>query len=51
MLAYLAANGETRAKSATYFVTLVDFTEVGDMAGFIDEEQLKALEARMRQRG
>jgi polyhydroxyalkanoate synthase subunit PhaC len=50
-LGYLAAMGETRAKSATYFVTLVDFTEVGDMAVFIDEEQLAALESRMRERG
>ena len=50
-LAYLAAKGDTRAVSATYFVTLVDFTDVGDMAVFIDEEQLKELEARMRERG
>ena len=50
-LAYLAAKGETRIASATYFVTLVDFTEVGDMAVFIDEEQLAALEKRMRERG
>ena len=50
-LAYLAAKGEERVKSATYFVSLVDFTEVGDMAVFIDEEQLKALEARMSERG
>jgi polyhydroxyalkanoate synthase len=50
-LAYLAAKGEDRVKSATYFVSLVDFTEVGDMAVFIDEEQLKALEARMGERG
>jgi polyhydroxyalkanoate synthase len=50
-LAYLAAKGEERVKSATYFVSLVDFTEVGDMAVYIDEEQLKALEARMSERG
>ncbi len=50
-LAYLAAKGEERVKSATYFVTLVDFTEAGDMAVFIDEEQLEALEARMNERG
>ncbi|MFI5015991.1 MAG: PHA/PHB synthase family protein [Hyphomicrobiales bacterium] len=50
-LAYLTAKGEERVRSATYFVSLVDFTEVGDMAVFIDEEQLKALEARMSERG
>jgi polyhydroxyalkanoate synthase subunit PhaC len=50
-LAYLAAKLEDRIASATYFTTLVDFTEVGDMAVFIDEEQLASLERRMRERG
>ena len=50
-LAYLAGKGDTRAVTATYFATLVDFTDVGDMAVFIDEEQLEELEARMRDRG
>ncbi|MCP3467002.1 alpha/beta hydrolase [Bradyrhizobium sp. CCGUVB23] len=50
-LAYLAAKGEDRITSATYFATLVDFTEVGDMAVFIDEEQLASLERRMLERG
>jgi polyhydroxyalkanoate synthase len=49
--AFLAATGDDRIASATYFVTLVDFTEVGDMAVFIDEEQLASLERRMRERG
>ncbi|MGY3622386.1 PHA/PHB synthase family protein [Bradyrhizobium sp. USDA 10063] len=49
--AFLAAKGDDRIASATYFVTLVDFTEVGDMAVFIDEEQLASLERRMRKRG
>ncbi len=49
--AYLAARNDDRIASATYFVTLVDFTEVGDMAVFIDDEQLAALEKRMRERG
>jgi polyhydroxyalkanoate synthase len=49
--AYLAANEDDRLASATYFVTLVDFTEVGDMAVFIDNEQLASLERRMRERG
>jgi polyhydroxyalkanoate synthase len=50
-LAYLAAKGNDRVKSATYFVTLVDFVESGDMSVFIDTEQLTALEARMNERG
>jgi polyhydroxyalkanoate synthase subunit PhaC len=49
--AYLAAKGDGRIASATYFVTLVDFTDVGEMAVFIDEAQLASLERRMRERG
>ncbi|SDR53411.1 polyhydroxyalkanoate synthase [Rhizobiales bacterium GAS191] len=49
--AYLTATRDNRIKSATYLVTMVDFTDVGDMAVFIDEEQLAALETRMQERG
>jgi polyhydroxyalkanoate synthase len=49
--AYSAAKSDDRMASATYFVTLVDFTDVGDMAVFIDEQQLASLERRMRERG
>ena len=47
----MAAKGDDRIASATYFATLVDFTDMGDMAVFIDEEQLASLERRMRERG
>ena len=50
-LAYNAAHGDDRIASATYFVTLVDFSDAGDMAVFIDEEQLASLEKRMDERG
>ena len=50
-LAYLAAHDDDRIASATYFVTLVDFTEVGDMGVFIDDEQISSLEKRMQERG
>ena len=50
-LAYLAAQSDDRIRSATYLGTLVDFSGVGDMAVFIDEEQLAVLEKRMRRRG
>jgi polyhydroxyalkanoate synthase subunit PhaC len=50
-LAYLAAQNDDRIRSATYLGTLVDFTDIGDMAVFIDEEQLAVLEKRMRRRG
>jgi poly[(R)-3-hydroxyalkanoate] polymerase subunit PhaC len=50
-LAYMAAKRDTRIKSATYFVTMVDFTEAGELGVFIDEEQLQALEMRMEKKG
>jgi polyhydroxyalkanoate synthase subunit PhaC len=50
-LGYLSAKNDDRIQTATYFVTLVDFTDVGDMAVFIDEEQLAVLEKRMQSRG
>jgi len=49
-LGYLASRND-RIASATYFVTLVDFTDVGDMAVFIDEDQIASLEKRMQERG
>ncbi|WP_119458849.1 class I poly(R)-hydroxyalkanoic acid synthase [Rhodospirillaceae bacterium SYSU D60014] len=45
------AKAEHRIASATYFATMVDFSEPGELGVFIDEEQLKALEARMSQKG
>lgn len=50
-LSYMAAAGDKRVKSVTFFTTLVDFTEAGDLTVFIDEEQLKTLEARMAKKG
>ena len=50
-LAYLATKGDARVKTATFFVTLLDFRECGELKVFIDEEQLKALEEKMLRRG
>jgi polyhydroxyalkanoate synthase subunit PhaC len=50
-LAYMAAKKDTRIKSATLFATQVDFTHAGDLKVFVDEEQLEALEKRMKERG
>ncbi len=50
-LAYMAAKRDRRVKSATYFVTMVDFAEAGDLLVFIDEEQIAALETRMNEKG
>jgi polyhydroxyalkanoate synthase len=50
-LAYMAARGDGRIKSITFFTTMVDFEEPGELGVFIDDEQLKALEKRMSQDG
>jgi polyhydroxyalkanoate synthase len=50
-LAHMAVKRDTRIKSATFFTTMVDFAEAGELGVFIDEEQLKALEAKMQKRG
>ena len=50
-LAHMAATGDDRIKTATFFVTMTDFHEAGELAVFIDEEQIRALEERMEKRG
>jgi polyhydroxyalkanoate synthase len=50
-LAYMAVKKDTRIKTATYFVTMTDFEEAGELGVFIDEEQLQGLEERMEKRG
>src|ERR1700761_651155 len=50
-LAYMAAKGDNRIKTATFFVTMMDFQEAGELGVFIDEEQLQALEDKMNKRG
>jgi polyhydroxyalkanoate synthase subunit PhaC len=51
MLAYMAKTGDRRFASATFFTTMVDFAEAGELSVFIDEEQIQALENRMREKG
>ncbi len=50
-LAYMAVKGDDRIKSATYFVTMTDLAEAGELSVFIDEEQLDAIENRMQEHG
>jgi polyhydroxyalkanoate synthase len=50
-LAYMAAKNDKRVASATFFTTLVDFKEPGELGVFIDEEQLASLESRMSEKG
>ena len=50
-LAYLAAQRDERFGPATFMVSLLDFSEVGDTAVFIDEPQIAYMEQRMLERG
>ncbi|MCG8359970.1 MAG: class I poly(R)-hydroxyalkanoic acid synthase [Kiloniellales bacterium] len=50
-LAYMAAKGDDRVKNATFFTTMTDFAEPGELGVFIDEEQLTGLEEQMGERG
>src|SRR5262245_13516829 len=40
-----------RVASATFFVSLLDFSQPGELGVFIDEEQVASLEKKMNQRG
>jgi polyhydroxyalkanoate synthase len=51
VLSYLAARGDETINSATFFVSLLDFTEVGDTSVFIDEPQIAYIEEQMMERG
>jgi polyhydroxyalkanoate synthase len=50
-LAYMTAKKDKRIASATFFVSLLDFSIPGELGVFIDEEQVEALERRMSERG
>ena len=50
-LPWMKAHGDDRIKSATFFVTMTDFAEAGELSVFIDEEQLAQLEAKMERQG
>ena len=50
-LALMAARGDDRIKSATFFTTLTDFAEAGDLGVFIDADFLAAIEHEVDKRG
>jgi polyhydroxyalkanoate synthase len=50
-LAWMAKRDIDRIKTATFFVSLLDFEDAGELGVFIDEEQLKSLEERMQEHG
>jgi polyhydroxyalkanoate synthase subunit PhaC len=50
-LAHMAVQGDDRVKSATFLVTLFDFSEPGEIGLFVDEANLEAMEAHTRATG
>lgn len=51
LLAYYKAHSENPIRSATFLASLIDFSDPGDIQVFIDENQIKTLEARMNAKG
>ena len=49
--AYMAAKKDKRLASATFFTTMLDFSEPGELGIFIDEKAVTGLEQRMSERG
>ncbi|HDZ37428.1 MAG TPA: class I poly(R)-hydroxyalkanoic acid synthase, partial [Marinobacter sp.] len=50
-LAWLAARDDDRIKSATFLNSLLDFSDVGDLEVFIDEDAISKLEKAMNKQG
>lgn len=50
-LAYMAKTGDKRAKSSTYFMSLLDFSNPGELGVFIDKPQLDVLDKIMSEKG
>ncbi|HJV26521.1 MAG TPA: class I poly(R)-hydroxyalkanoic acid synthase [Aromatoleum sp.] len=50
-LAYLAGKKQKRIAAATFFTTMTDFSEPGELGVFIDEGQVTSLEKKMFERG
>lgn len=50
-LAYMAATGDKRIDSATFFTTQVDFSRAGELSVFVDEGQIRAIEEQMAKSG
>ena len=51
MLAFMAEKGDTRVKAATFFVTMTDFSEPGELGVFIDDDQLAKMDEQMERTG
>ena len=50
-LAYMTAIKDKRIASATFFTTMLDFSEPGELKVFLDESTVDSLEKRMNKKG
>ncbi|MBK7463746.1 MAG: class I poly(R)-hydroxyalkanoic acid synthase [Betaproteobacteria bacterium] len=50
-LAYMASKKDKRVNSATFFTTMLDFSEPGELGIFLDEGAVEGLEKRMAEKG
>ncbi|MFO1035928.1 MAG: class I poly(R)-hydroxyalkanoic acid synthase [Geminicoccaceae bacterium] len=50
-LSWMNVKKDSRIKALTFFTTMVDFKEPGELGVFIDEEQLASIEEQMAKRG
>ena len=50
-LAYMAAKKDKRGNSGTFFTTMLDFSEPGELRVFLDEDTVAGLEKKMFERG
>ncbi len=50
-LAVMAKTNDNRVNSATFFTSLMDFENPGEIEVFLDEEQISALEEKMAKKG
>jgi polyhydroxyalkanoate synthase len=50
-LAYLAAKDDDRIKSATFFASMTDFSEPGDLGVFIDDSSIEMIDNMMQEKG
>ncbi len=50
-LGYMAAKKDKRILSGTYFTTMIDFAEPGDLGVFIDDYQIEHIENQMQKTG
>ena len=50
-LSYMKQKNDDRIKSITFFTTMLDFSDPGELGVFIDEGQLQNLESRMNDQG